>query len=110
MLLVLALFLQISNGQLDTRTVTNVVLHRTSLLRACYEPEVNRKPELRGNVVVRFVVDSSGSVSEAGIASTTLRDDAVEDCVTRVFRSMRFPPQHDGKRRIVFPLHFDQGQ
>ena len=44
-----------------------------------------------GRITVKFVISPKGDVTKAEIASTTMKNESVERCLTRVVRRIRFP-------------------
>ena len=63
-------------------------------LRRCYTRALRSEPGLRGKLVLRFRVAASGRTRDVAFvtAARTLRHPAIERCVGRVFRTMRFRP------------------
>ncbi len=103
-----------SASSLDTREIDGTVHARIDDIRACYEEGLKRKPRLAGKLVMRFKVERDGSVHEAGLTKSTLRDEQVESCLVGVFETMQFPafgpPCADGEDcsiKITYPLHFE---
>ena len=56
---------------------------------------------------VKFVISPSGSVSEAGIVSSSMKSATVDNCVVDVIKSLRFPePQGGGLVTVTKPFSF----
>ena len=98
---------------IDTKVIDSVVRGKMDDFRACYEEGLKRKPNLAGKLVAKFKVERDGSVHEAGLTKSTLRDQQVESCLVGVFETMEFPafgpPCADGEDcsvNITYPLHF----
>jgi hypothetical protein len=72
--------------------VLQTINRHGSAIRRCYDRGVRTSGRLGGKLVVRFRVDKRGQAQPVTIvaAKSTLRHGAVERCVKRVFRSMRF--------------------
>ena len=69
---------------LTAEEINRVVKARAGVFRACYQNELNRSPGLGGKLVVHFVIGGDGVVKSAKTAGgSTLRNAAVESCVTR---------------------------
>lgn len=76
-------------------------------IRFCFERQLGTQPNLEGRVNVRFVIAPDGSVSSAEVASSTLGNDVVEECVTRALTRVRFPrPQGGGEVIVTYPFTF----
>ena len=68
--------------------------------RQCYERRTLLRPDLSGSVSVRVAVQGDGTVREATIVSSTLRDSDTEQCITSEIHGLRFPA-HGGAEITV---------
>jgi TonB family protein len=75
-------------------------------LIACYLPGKARDAKLRGKVIVKFTVNSNGTVKSAENQGSTLQDDDVIACVARTVKSMHFTKPLEGSVTVVYPLIF----
>src|SRR5690606_39948346 len=92
------------SGRLPPEVIQKVVREQSHLLRACYVAGLEREPALTGRVVTRFVINREGAVSAAGVDDTsTLEDQEVRSCVTRVFLGLVFPKPEGGVVSVVYP-------
>jgi TonB family protein len=82
-----------------------VVHDHLNPIRYCYQRELQLHPDLAGRVVIRFEIDRSGSVSAATVASSTVDDPAVGQCVAGVFLRMRF--EVTGSVGVTYPFDFE---
>lgn len=80
---------------------------RARCFRLCYERGLGRTPDLRGRVVVHFVVDLDGWVRKAKVKDSELTDPAVAECVAREFVGLKYPAPEGGKISVVYPLLFE---
>lgn len=95
-------------GSLTREEIDKVVRQRASLIKACYQRELNRKRGLSGKLVVNFVIAADGSVKSTRIdPSSSLRDEGVEACVRPVITKMKFPAKGGGI--VNYPFVFSQG-
>ena len=101
---------------LDGKTIDRVVHAQMDQIQACYDEGLKRLPRLRGKLVAKLKVERDGSVHEAGLVKSTLRDEQVEHCLVGVFETMQFPafgpPCADGEdcsTQITYPLTFTPG-
>lgn len=98
------------SGQLDREIIQRVIREHRREVRACYEGELQRNPDLEGRVVVGFVISSDGQVAGSRIAESTLGNSTVEDCVARRVRQWRFPePRGGGTVNVNYPFVFSPG-
>lgn len=72
--------------------VLQTINRHGSAIRRCYDRGVRGSGRIGGKLVVRFRVGKNGHAQPIDIVAnkSTLRHGAVERCVKRVFRSMRF--------------------
>lgn len=97
-------------GQLDREIIQRVVREHRREIRACYEQELQRLPELEGQILVRWLISPDGAVAAASIESSTMNNSEVEGCVTRRVRSWRFPePRGGGTVNVTYPFSFTAG-
>jgi hypothetical protein len=94
---------------LSAEQVRRVVMSHTGALRACYEGEAQRNPNLAGGVTVAWQIDPDGKVSTANVASTTLNNARVEGCVVRQVRTWHFPQSESSTRVDAYPFKFAVG-
>ncbi len=71
----------------DFNSIFPVIKKHEASINYCYERELKRNPNLKGKVVVRFIVTPKGNVSEVTVVSSTLNNEEVQQCiVTRISR------------------------
>lgn len=97
-------------GQLDREIIERVIRQHRREIRACYESELQRNPSLEGRIVVGFVIDPTGQVARASIGTSTMNNNAVEECIALRVRRWRFPePKGGGLVRVNYPFTFVAG-
>lgn len=84
------------SGDFDQRVVVNLIRQRISAIRACYERELRRNPQLNGKVTVEFTIQTTGTVSGVRATENTTGDDAVAACVVSTVQRFRFNPGPEG--------------
>lgn len=95
-------------GSIDKATVARIVAMHLPRIRACYERELQKQPQLAGKLSVKFVIAKDGSVATATSRHDTLGSAVVAECVHTRFRQMRFPkPRGGGIVTVSYPLVFD---
>jgi TonB family protein len=70
-----------ATGSRDRDAVAAVVAKHTSAIQFCYQRELKRSPNLKGKVVVRFVITPQGAIESVTILSSTLSNATVESCI-----------------------------
>jgi hypothetical protein len=97
-------------GALGKAEIDAVIKRNLSSIRYCYERQLSRAPNLAGKVSIKFVISKSGAVSRAVIDSSTVNDDALENCLQSRFLQMTFPEPKGGGIVIVnYPFLFAPG-
>lgn len=97
-----------TRGKIDPAAVEAGVQPAMRAFEACYERGLQRRPDLRGTIVVNFVVAPDGSVPYAGALEqgTDLPDDRVIHCVLEEFQKLRFAAPEGGRAVATYPLSF----
>jgi hypothetical protein len=98
-----------ASGGLSSEQVRRVVMAHTGALRACYESEAQRNPNLRGGVTVAWQIDPTGGVTSASLAGTTLSNPRVEGCVVRQVKAWHFPVSDAPTTVAGYPFRFGVG-
>ena len=94
-------------GDLPPEVIRKVVRDNYGAFRACYEQGLKQDASLAGSVVVSFVIEEDGRVSNAALNdSTTLTDRAVIDCVLQHYAALQFPKPEGGFVNVVYPIRF----
>jgi TonB family protein len=76
-----------TGGGRSQDAVAAIVARHTAAIQSCYQSEIRRTPDLKGKIVVRFVITPQGTVESATIVSSTLNNARVEKCViNRILR------------------------
>jgi hypothetical protein len=97
---------EVDTKDVDREALARYVRLRKAAIQACYEKELKRNPTLKGKVVVRFTIGTSGRASEVDIEENTLGNDAVGSCIKAVIRGWVFPFKPDGEVPVAYPFVF----
>jgi hypothetical protein len=98
-----------AHGGLNPEQIRRVVIAHRGALQACYEIEAQKDPTLKGGVTVSWTIDSSGGVTSANLAGSSIHNPRVEGCVLRQVRAWHFPSS-DGNSQATFPFSFGIGR
>ena len=93
-------------GSLDPAKIDEFIKRYLTKIQYCFEDQLPKKPHLAGKIIVHFIIEPDGTVSSAGVKSTTMNDDAVEQCILGRFLEMRFPQPEGGLVLVNYPLLF----
>jgi len=93
-------------GAIDKELIRRVIQEHASQIRYCYEQELQRDPKLEGKVVIRWIINADGHVSNPQVdgGGTTLSSDPVHRCMMDRIQSWEFPkPKGGGIAVITYP-------
>ncbi|HEY4117311.1 MAG TPA: AgmX/PglI C-terminal domain-containing protein [Byssovorax sp.] len=97
-------------GRLPPEVVQRIVRKNFRAFTACYASGLERRADLAGRVVIRFVIGKDGKISQAGDAeATTLKDAKAHGCILAAFSRLEFPPPEGGTVTVTYPLEFSPG-
>jgi len=96
-----------ASGDLDQETVRRVIATKVGAIKACYQKELQKSPNLHGKVTVSFLIGPSGAVTGVKIAQSTMGSPPVEQCITSRIQTWQFPPSRSGgTTRVNYPFNF----
>ncbi|MDF3067174.1 MAG: hypothetical protein K0R38_2775 [Polyangiaceae bacterium] len=102
-----------AGGKTETRTmevIAAVVKENRKPVRDCFEKAKKELPDLKGDMVIHFVVDPEGKVKKAELNQerSTLKSPAVVDCSLKVIGALKFPPSSRGMDTTVnYPFNLN---
>jgi hypothetical protein len=102
-----------AGGKTETRTmevIAAVVKENRQPVRECFEKAKKELPDLKGDMVIHFVVDPQGKVRKAELNQerSTLKSSAVVDCAVKVVQAIKFPPSSRGMDTTVnYPFNLN---
>ncbi len=88
----------------NQKDIMDTLRRRMGGVKACYEKRLKRNPELKGKVVVRFVIAAGGSVIEAEVVENTTGDSDLAACIAQSVRVIRFPPAEGSETTVTYPI------
>jgi hypothetical protein len=91
-------------SSIDRDLIRRVVRSHWGQVRKCYDAGLARDPELRGRVVLRFVIAETGAVESSEVSESTLSDVRVGTCVAKASLSWRFVA--GGRVVVLYPFRF----
>jgi hypothetical protein len=93
-------------GALPKAEVDKAVRGVSAKLRACYDQERAKKPDLKGRVTFKLTINERGFVTVGEIVTSTLQGGSdAENCMVRAARDFRFP-RGSGESTISFGVTF----
>lgn len=97
---------EVDSADVDREALNRYVKARKAAIVACYEKELKRNPSMKGKVVVRFSIATSGRATEIEIEENTLGNDAVGACIKSIIRTWVFPFKPESEVPVAFPFVF----
>lgn len=94
-------------GSLTKDQIAKVIAAYMGQIEYCYERQLQKEPNLRGKILVNFVIGLSGAVTSATTQSSSMGSPTVESCINGVFRRMPFPSPGAGIVEATYPLVFN---
>ncbi|MCX7808562.1 MAG: TonB family protein, partial [Deltaproteobacteria bacterium] len=92
-------------GSLSAEVIRRIIRRHINEVRFCYEQELHTRPDLAGRVAVQFLISPTGSVANAQVASTSLNNERVENCIVQAVRRWTFPaPDGGGAVLVTYPF------
>lgn len=88
-------------GSLSAGVVRRVARAHNNEVRSCYAQELSQQPALAGNVAVKFIVSPTGAVQMSAVASSSLGNARVEQCIAQAVRRWSFPKPEGGGIVVV---------
>jgi hypothetical protein len=97
----------------ETRTmdvIGQIVKDNRKPVRECFDKAKKDLPDLKGDMVIHFVVDPDGKVKKADLNQerSTIKSPAVVDCSIKIIFGIKFPPSSRGMDTTVnYPFNFN---
>ena len=98
-----------TQGFCKRSNITRVVRRRAGAIRACYERALQIHAKLNGKVTARWTINYAGGVTAAKVVKSSLGNKAVEGCLLRTIRRMRFSKPEGGVCVVQWPFVFAAG-
>jgi len=83
-------------GDETKEIVRRIIRHHIDEVKACYEQELSRQPDLAGKIDVEFTVAALGQVVASTLKRSTMGNARVESCTVEAVRRWQFPKVRGG--------------
>lgn len=99
--------------QAETRTmdvIRKFVVERREKVRPCYDKVQASRPNLKGDVMMRFVLSPSGMVQkiEYSESESTIFSKEIGDCIAAEMKTWQFPASSRGmETKVGYPFNFN---
>lgn len=93
----------------DLSGITAEVQRHLPELQACYQRRLQEQPDLAGEVVIHWVLQPDGQITEQCIRTDTVADDPLRECVNALVAASDFPAPSAEPLDVTLPLVFRAG-
>jgi len=94
-------------GALERSVIDAYIRMNLAKVRWCYEKELAKTPNIFGRIKINFTITKTGAVRKSKVLRTTMGNAAVEKCVARQIKKIRFPkPKGGGIVVVNYPFVF----
>lgn len=93
-------------GQLSKELIDREVRRHRAQITFCYNKQLVRFPNLKGKVVLRWIIAMDGSVRSPKVKSSSLGNKDAESCMVRALGGWRFPKPQGGVVQVDYPFFF----
>lgn len=91
----------------NPENIKQVLTEKSPEVRACYDAELTKNPELAGEVGLDVVI-KGGKITNVGIAESTLNTPQLEACIRKAVLSWQFAQDVNGE--VYFPFVFQPSE
>ena len=96
-------------GSLDPEIIRRIVREHAGQIKYCYEKELTRTPGIYGKIVMKWVINGEGRVTQSAVAETQMKNSNVEGCLATKIKTWVFPkPKGGGIVVVNYPFVFKQ--
>ncbi len=93
-------------GRLIPEVIQRVVRLNFGRFKACYVRALAQKPKLEGRVIVKFVIDSTGTPTSVVDGGSDIDFPPMQECVASAFEALSFPSPGEGSAIVTYPIAF----
>lgn len=81
-----------------TESVNKIFKENRKSFKKCYEDVRKDKPELKGNIVLKVVLDGDGQVKKAYVeeGESSIHEQKINDCMLKLAKSLTYPKSSKG--------------
>ena len=98
-------------GGFDKQIIKRVVNQKKAEITQCYNKELQKKPDLKGKITMKWRILSSGNVGEVSVSSNEMGNDAVGNCLKGRIGGWKFPAPKSGSAvDVSYPFNFDSSK
>jgi Ca-activated chloride channel family protein len=88
------------SGGLPKEAIQNGLKQQLPSIELCYQATLEKKSNIRGEVIFRLIIDSKGRVTKVSLVSSKLNDKNLEQCILRKMKELFFP-KPEGTEKVT---------
>jgi TonB family protein len=93
-------------GSLSNAEIQKAINDNIQAFDACYTLGADKQGKLEGTVTIKATVGPLGTVKEATVVKSTMKNTKVDKCVADAFKKVKFPQPKGGAVIITYPMTF----
>ena len=97
---------EIDSSDVDQGKLGAFVRARIGLIKACYENQLKRNPNLKGKIRIRFTILETGGLADVAVIENSLGSPEVASCIVGTMRGWRTPFRPSGTVTVEYPFVF----
>jgi len=98
---------EIDSADIDQGKLGAFIRARLAAIKACYENQLKRNPNLKGKIRIRFIVLETGGLAELSVVENTLGSAETASCIIVTMRGWRTPFRPSGTVTVEHSFVFN---
>ena len=90
----------------DQKDIATKIKAKRGAIKFCYDPELQKNPNLKGKVVFNFTIGEAGRITKMSVASDGLGNKKVVSCTMNVIKKINFRRPIGGECVVRYPYVF----
>jgi Ca-activated chloride channel family protein len=88
-----------TTGGLSKEVLAKVIKQQIPSIELCYQKALDKKHDLKGQLIFQLTIDSNGKVTKVTLVSSKLNDKKLEKCFIQKIKELNFP-KPEGKGNV----------
>ncbi len=93
-------------GTVNENEIENALAKFMSKFQYCYEKALLSHPDLGGNIVYRWTINTSGKAQNPKVLKTQMNDSQLQSCISNVLKEVPFPKPKGGTVEVTKTFTF----
>ncbi len=90
----------------DKKDIEQKIAAKRGAIKFCYDPELQKNPNLKGKVIYNFTIGSTGRITQISVANDGLGNGKVVNCTMNIIKQINFRRPIGGECVIRYPYVF----